>query len=182
MFVFRTRSAVTTVTTALVATAATAVVLGPVRLRDPVAALAGATDLDVHFGLGLSGVAPGLLVPGGLVALVVLAILLLASRDASSTLMWSLLVGLVAAPYIEYGSVIPLLAGFPMFARHHPSRALLFAALVAPLALVAFLPATIVGMFIAFPTDVVNRLRARGHQASDVAAEVAPATIPGTRC
>ena len=90
MFVFRTRSAVVTVTTALVATGATALVLGPTAYRDYAAALTGASDQNLQFGLGLSAVDPGLLVPASLLVLVVFAVLLLASREESSTLMWSL--------------------------------------------------------------------------------------------
>ena len=74
-------------------------------------------------------------------------------------LMWSLLIGLIAAPYVGHYSVIPVFAGIPLFARQHPSRALLFAAVVAPLALVALMPATVLGLVIAFPSDILARLR-----------------------
>ena len=98
--------------------------------------------------------------------------------------MWSLLVGLIAAPYVGHYAVIPVMAGFPLFARDHPSRALLFAAVVAPLALVALIPATLFGLVISFPSDVLRIVRWRGPQDGQEvpATEVAPATIPGTRC
>ena len=60
MFVYRRRSAVTTVVTALVATAFAVLAMGPAVYRDYLQALTGATGLDLRFGLGLSGVAPAL--------------------------------------------------------------------------------------------------------------------------
>lgn len=154
MIVFRRRSAGMTVATALVATGITAVAMGPGAYRDYLQALTGATGRDLNFGLGLSGVAPGLLVPASVAVLLIYVVLLRASRDESSILMWSLLVGLIAAPYVGHYSVIPILAGIPLFTRQHPSRALLFGALVAPLALVALMPATFLGLVIAFPADI----------------------------
>ncbi len=157
MFVFRRRSGIATAATALVATGIAVVVLGPSAYRDYLAALTGAIGLDLSFGLGLSGVAPGLLVPASIAALATFVVLLWASRDESSLLIWSLLVGLIAAPYIGHYSVIPVLAGIPAFARMHPTRTLAMAAVIAPIALVALLPAIVLGLIVAFPTDVFGR-------------------------
>jgi hypothetical protein len=119
----------------------------------------------LSYSQGLAGIAPGLLVPLSIAALVGLAALLWASRDESSLLLWSLLVGLVAAPYVTQYAVVPVLAGIPLFARSHPTRTLVMAALVAPLIPVAVMTATALGLVIAFPTDVLDRIRYRGAPA-----------------
>jgi hypothetical protein len=161
MLVFRRRSALSALATAAAMTVVAVVVMGPGSYRAYVEALTSATRIDLSYSMGLSGVAPALLVPASVAALAVFVILLLRSRDESSLLVWSLLVGLVAAPYVTLYSVVPVLAGMPMFARVHPSRALLFAALVAPASLVALMAATVLGLVIAFPADVFARVGRR---------------------
>ena len=70
-------------------------------------ALLGAGRFAVPFAgnLGLTGVAPDLALPLGLLACCAYVLLLWRSHDESTVLMWSLLVGLVAAPYVAlYGA------------------------------------------------------------------------------
>ena len=156
MIVFR-RASAASLLAAFAATSAIAVaVFGLTEFRDYFDALWVAANLNSRLSLGLSGVAPQLLVPASVAVLTVFAILLWKSRDESSVLLWSLLAGLIAAPYVAHYSVVPVLAGIPAFARVHPTRAMLLGAVVAPVSLVAILPATVIGLLIAFPTDVLG--------------------------
>jgi hypothetical protein len=157
MVVFRRASAISALATAAVATGLSLLLLGPGTFAAYVAALRTATAMDLSYSQGLSGIAPQLLVPASIAVLAIFAVLLWKSRDESSLLVWSLLIGLVAAPYVTHYSVVPVLAGIPAFARAHPSRTLLMAALVAPISLVAIMAATALGLVIAFPTDVLRR-------------------------
>lgn len=159
MLVFRRRSAVSTIVTAAVATGLSVLVMGPGTVRAYLDALTTATRMDLSYSAGLSGIAPQLLVPGSVAALGAFVVLLWRSRDESSLLVWSLLIGLIAAPYVTHYSVVPVLAGIPAFARTHPSRALLMAAVAAPVSLVAIMAATVLGLVIAFPLDVFGRFR-----------------------
>ncbi len=168
MFVFRRRGAVVAVGVAAAVTLMGAVLMGPSSYRAYLDALRAATGLDLSYSLGLSGTAPGLLVPASIGALVVFAVLLWASRDESSLLVWSLLIGLVAAPYVTHYSVLPVLAGIPLFARSHPTRTLVMAAVVAPLTPVAIMAATALGLVIAFPADVLGRV-GRGRPPATIA-------------
>jgi hypothetical protein len=157
LVVYRRAGAITAVATAFGATVVGIVVLGWPLYRSYLDALVAASRLDFTWSLGLAGVAPDLLLPASIAAYVVLALLLWRSRDPSSVLVWSLLVGLIAAPYVGHYSVIPVLAGIPAFARAHPTRLLLLAGVALPLSLVALMPATVVAMVIAFPGDVLRR-------------------------
>ena len=76
MFVFRRRGAVVAVGVAAAVTLMGAVLMGPSSYRAYLDALRAATGLDLSYSLGLSGTAPGLLVPASIGALVVFAVLL----------------------------------------------------------------------------------------------------------
>jgi hypothetical protein len=89
--------------------------------------------------------------------------LLWKSRDESSVLLWSLLVGLVAAPYVVQYSVVPVLAAVPFFARVHPTRTLVLAAVAAPLLPFSIMAATAVALAVAFPTDLLARFPIPGR-------------------
>ena len=71
----------------------------------------------------MSAVAPALLVPASIVVVGVYVFLLWRSRDEPSVLMWALLVGLVAVPYVATYSVVPVLASIPLFALAARQRA-----------------------------------------------------------
>jgi hypothetical protein len=62
---------------------------------------------------------------------------------------------------VQY-SIVPVLAGIPLFARAHPTRTLVLAAAAAPLTLVSIMAATAVALVVAFPADVLP-WRARGR-------------------
>ena len=159
MLVFRRRSAISALVTAVAATGLSVIVLGSGTVAAYLDALTTATRMDLGHSLGLSGMAPQLLVPAAVAAFGLFLVLLWRSRDESSLLLWSLLIGLIAAPYVTHYSVVPVLAGIPAFARAHPSRAMLMAAVAAPVSLVAIMAATVLGLVIAFPGDVLGRLR-----------------------
>jgi hypothetical protein len=178
MVVYRRAGAIVAIATAAALTVVAFVVMGPATYRAYVDVLAAATRIDLSYSLGLSGIAPGLLIPVSIALVSAFAALLWVSRDESSLLVWSLLAGLVAAPYVTHYSVVPVLAGIPLFARSHPTRTLVMAALVAPLVPVAVMAATGLGLVIAFPTDVLDRLRYRGGRPSSPA--VAAPADPGT--
>ncbi len=163
MLVFRRRSGISALATAAVATGIGIVATGPTAYGEYVAALLTATRADFEFGLGLSAIAPELLVPLSIAVLAIFAILLRRSRDETSLLVWSLLVGLIAAPYVTHYSLVPVLAAIPAFARAHPSRSLWMAAIAAPVSLVAIVTAAILGLAIAFPTDALRQLLPAGH-------------------
>ena len=165
MVVYRRAGALVAIGTAAALTVVAFVLMGPATYRAYLDALTAATGMDLSYSQGLAGIAPGLLVPLSIAALVGFAALLWASRDESSLLLWSLLVGLVAAPYVTQYAVVPVLAGIPLFARSHPTRTLVLAALVAPLVPVAVMAATGLGLVIAFPTDVLDRIRSRAGAA-----------------
>jgi hypothetical protein len=161
--VYRRRSAAAMVGTAVGVTAVAAVVMGPPAYRDYVEALRAATGMDLSYGQGLAALAPQLLVPASLVVGAVFVGLLWKSRDEPSVLMWSLLVGLVAAPYVVQYSVVPVLAAIPLFARAHPTRTLVLAAGAAPLLPFSIMAATAVTLVVAFPTDVLSRFPIPGR-------------------
>jgi hypothetical protein len=157
LLVFRRRSAISALATAGAASLLGILVFGPGAYRAYLETLTTATRLDLSWSAGLSGIAPQLLVPVSVAVLVIFVILLWKSRDESSLLVWSLLIGLIAAPYIGHYSVVPVLAGIPAFARDHPSRSLLLAAIAAPVSLVAIVGAAFLGLVITFPSDVLRR-------------------------
>jgi hypothetical protein len=169
MLVYRRAGALMAIGTAAALTIVAFVVMGPGTYRAYIDAVTAATRIDLSYSLGLSGIAPGLLIPVSIAVFAGFVALLLLSRDESSLLVWSLLVGLVAAPYVTHYSVVPVLAGIPLFARSHPTRTLVMAALVAPLMPVAVMAATGLGLLIAFPTDVLDRIRYRGGNAASPA-------------
>jgi hypothetical protein len=170
--VYRRTSAITLLATAAVAALAAAILLGPNVYGDYFAALRSATGLDPTGSRGLSAVAPALLVPASIVVVGVYVFLLWRSRDEPSVLMWALLVGLVAVPYVATYSVVPVLAGVPLFTRAHPTRTLVLAAAAAPLLPISIMAATAVALVVAFPSDVLaslpipGRLRAAPTDAS----------------
>ncbi len=174
MVVYRRAGALVAIGTAAALSVVAFVVMGPASYRSYLDALTAATGMDLSYSQGLAGIAPGLLVPLSIAALVGFAALLFVSRDESSLLLWSLLVGLVAAPYVTQYAVVPVLAGIPLFARSHPTRTLVLAALVAPLVPVAVMAATGLGLVIAFPIDVLHRIRSRSG-AAPLPARRAPA-------
>jgi hypothetical protein len=157
LLVFRRRSAISAIATAGIACLVGILAFGPATYRAYFETLTTATGLDLSWSAGLSGIAPQLLVPVSVAVLVVFGILLLKSRDESSLLIWSLLIGLIAAPYIGHYSVVPVLAAIPAFARDHPLRTLLLAAIAAPISLVAIVAAAFVGLVVTFPGDVLRR-------------------------
>ena len=164
MVVYRRAGAVVAIGTAAGLTAVAFVLMGPATYRAYLDALTAATGMDLSYSQGLAGIAPGLLVPLSIAALVGFAALLWASRDESSLLLWSLLVGLVAAPYVTQYAVVPVLAGIPLFARSHPTRTLVLAALVVDVPVV--MAATGLILVVASPgTDVLDRIRPRGGAA-----------------
>jgi hypothetical protein len=133
--------------------------MGPGAYPEYVDALRAATGMDLRYGNGLAALAPPLLIPASVVLGLVFLGLLWKSRDESSVLLWSLLVGLVAAPYVVQYSVVPVLAAIPFFARVHPARTLVLAAVAAPLLPFSIMAATAVALVVAFPTDVLDRVR-----------------------
>jgi Glycosyltransferase family 87 len=176
LVVYRRGGAVAAVVTALAATAVGVAALGLPAYQSYLEALSAASRLDFSWSIGLAGVAPGLLLPASIVVLVTFGLLLWKSRDESSLLVWSLLVGLIAAPYVGHYSVVPVLAGIPAFARSHPSRALLLTAVAIPVSLVALMAGTVIGLVIAFPTDALARFRMR--RAGNVGQAPAPVSRP----
>ena len=115
--------------------------------------------------------------PLSIAALVGFVVLLWASRDESSLLLWSLLVGLVAAPYVTQYAVVPVLAGIPLFARSHPTRTLSCRRARGAPRLVAVMAATVLALVIAFPTDV---LAGSGRTGSLARSPVpCPTAVPG---
>ena len=166
MVVYRRAGALVAIGTAAAVTVVAFVLMGPATYRAYLDALTAATGMDLSYSQGLAGIAPGLLVPLSIAALVGFVALLWASRDESSLLLWSLLVGLVAAPYVTQYAIVPVLAGVPLFARSHPTRTLVLAALVAPLVPVAVMAATGLALLIAFPSDVLDRIRNRRTEPS----------------
>jgi len=170
--VYRRRSAVTLIGAAIVVTLAAAVLMGPGVYRDYIDALRAATGIDLSYGQGLAGQAPGLLIPASIVVGLLYLGLLWKSRDESSVLLWSLLVGLVAAPYVVPYSVVPVLAGIPLFARSHPTRTLVLAAAAAPLLPFSIMAATAVALVVAFPSDVLAGLPIPGRP------RAAPTDVP----
>jgi hypothetical protein len=157
--VYRRRSAGAMVVTAIGVTIVAVVAMGPGAYLDYFAALRAATGMDLSYSQGLAALAPQLLIPATLVVGVVFVGMLWKSRDESSVLLWSLLVGLVAAPYVVQYSVVPVLAAIPFFARAHPTRTLVLAAVAAPLLPFSIMAATAVALVIAFPSDVLERVR-----------------------
>jgi hypothetical protein len=148
---------------ALIGAAATATVVAIVFMglgayREYIDALRVATGIDLSYGQGLAALAPPLLIPASVVVGLVFLGLLWKSRDESSVLVWSLLVGLVAAPYVVPYSVVPVFAAIPLFAQHHPTRTLVLAAVAAPLLPFSILTATAVALLVSFPADVFDRL------------------------
>jgi hypothetical protein len=170
--VFRRVSAVAMLVTAMIAALLAALLLGLGVYGDYFAALQSATGLDPTGSRGLSAVAPALLVPASIAVVAAYLYLLWRSRDEASVLIWALLVGLVAVPYVAPYSVVPVLAGIPLFARSHPTRTLVLAAAAAPLLPFSIMAATAVALVVAFPSDVLaslplpGRLRAAPTDAS----------------
>jgi hypothetical protein len=171
--VYRPRSALAMLAAAVLVSVVAVVRMGPGVYRDYVEALRAATGIDLSYGQGLAGQAPGLLIPASVLAGLVFVGLLWKSRDESSVLMWSLLLGLVAAPYVVPYSVVPVLAGIPLFARAHPTRTLMLGAAAAPVLPFSIMAATAVALVVTFPSDVVAGLRVRGRP------EPAPADTSG---
>jgi Glycosyltransferase family 87 len=155
MLVFRRSSAVWALATAAVMTLISIALIGSGAYGSYLEALTVATRSAAPFAgnLGLSDIAPSLFLPASVASLAVFAFLLWRSRDAASLLLWSLLVGVIAAPYVGHYSVVPVLAAVPAFARVHPTRTLLLVAVVAPISLVAIELAAAVGLVVAMPTD-----------------------------
>jgi glycosyl transferase family 87 len=167
--VYRRRSAVAMLGTAVIVTLLAALAMGPGVYRDYFEALRAATGIDLSYGQGLAAIAPALLIPSSVLLGALYVLLLWRSRDEASLLMWALLLGLVAAPYVVPYSIAPVFAAIPAFARAHPSRTLVLAAAVAPLALISIMAATAVALVVAFPVDVLKPLRARMRTGTSVA-------------
>jgi hypothetical protein len=161
--VYRRRSAAAMVGTAVGVTVVAAVLMGPPAYSDYIQALRAATGMDLSYGQGLAALARQLLIPASVVVGMVFVGLLWKSRDEASVLMWSLLVGLVAAPYVVQYSVVPVLAALPLFARVHPTRTLVLAAVAAPLLPFSIMAATAVALAVAFPADVLARFPVPGR-------------------
>jgi hypothetical protein len=164
--VFRRRSAIALIGATATVTAVSVVLIGPGAYREYVDALRAATGIDLSYGQGIAALAPPLLIPASVAVGLIYLGLLWKSRDASSVLVWSLLAGLVAAPYVVPYSVVPVLAAIPLFARHHPTRTLVLAAAAAPLLLFSIMAATGVALVVAFPTDVLESLPRRRRVAT----------------
>jgi hypothetical protein len=158
--VYRRRSAAGLIGAAAIVTVAAVVLMGPGAYREYIDALRAATGIDLSYGQGLAALAPPLLIPASVVVGLIFLGLLWKSRDESSVLVWSLLVGLVTAPYVVPYSVVPVLAAIPLFARHHPTRTLVLAVAAAPLLPFSIMGATAVALVVTFPSDALERLRA----------------------
>ena len=142
--------------TAAVVTAAAIVVLGPMPYVAYLETLTHASGTAWAFpgNLGLSASAPQLLLPASAGAIGLFLVLIWRSRDESAMLMWSLLVGLIAAPYVPFYAPVPVLAGVFPFVRAHPIRALAIAAIVVPLVFFNLMAATIVAMVLTVPFGI----------------------------
>ncbi len=157
MFVYRRRGLAGSLVTAAVVTAAAIVVLGPMPYVAYLETLTHASGTAWAFpgNLGLSASAPQLLLPASAGAIGLFLVLIWRSRDESAVLMWSLLVGLIAAPYVPLYGPVPVLAGVFPFVRAHPVRALALAAIVVPLMYFNLMAATIVALVLTVPSDLL---------------------------
>ena len=159
MLVHRRRGLAGALVTAGIVTSLAVLVIGPASYVAYLRALttASRTIWDFPGNLGLSATVPQLVAPASIVALAVYLVLLRRSRDESATLMWSLLVGLIAAPYVPLYAPVPVLAGVFPFVRAHPIRAAGMAAIVVPLAFFNLMLATLIAMMLAVPSDLFPR-------------------------
>ena len=158
MVVYRRRGLAGALITAALATALAIVFTGPAPYVAYLQTLATAshTAWDFPGNLGLSAWAPQFVVPASVAALVVYLLLLWRSRDESSMLMWSLLVGLISAPYVPLYGPVPVLAGVFPFVRAHPLRALGLAAIAVPVAYVNLTIAAVVALVLTAPGDAIR--------------------------
>jgi len=156
---------------AAVLSVAGVVLLGPDLYRAYLEALLSAGRYAVPFSgnIGLSGVAPELLLPLSVLGAAGFVLLLWRGRDESAGLMWSLLIGLIAAPYVALYGAAHVPAGVPAYARAHPVRVLLLG-VAAPLACVNLMATTIAVLVALTPWGTL--LSRRG-----VATRGSPATI-----
>ena len=148
---------------ALLLTVAGLVLLGSATYAAYLQALLNAGRYAVPFSgnIGLSGVAPELLLPLSALAVAGFALSLWRSRDQSATLMWALLVGLVAAPYVALYGAAHVPAGIPAYARAHPVRVLLLG-IAAPLACVNLMATTLAVLLVVTPWgDLLRGIPAR---------------------
>jgi Glycosyltransferase family 87 len=162
MLVYRRRGLAGALVSAGVVTALAVVVIGPATYVAYLGALttASRTIWDFPGNLGLSATVPQLVLPASVLAIALYLALLWRSRDESAVLMWSLLVGLIAAPYVPLYAPVPILAGVFPFVRVHPIRALAMAAIVVPLLFFNLVLATLAAMAITFPPDALGRTQA----------------------
>jgi hypothetical protein len=137
---------------ALLLTLAGLVLLGPGTYGTYLQALLSAGRYAVPFSgnIGLSGMAPELLLPLSAVVVGGFALNLWRSRDESAVLLWSLLVGLIAAPYVALYGAAHVPAGIPAYARAHPVRVLLLG-VAAPLACVNLMATTLAVLLVVTP-------------------------------
>ena len=157
LLVYRRRGLAGALVTAAAVTLLATVFLGPASYLAYLGALATASRTVWVFpgNLGLSASAPQLVLPVSLLVMALYAGLLWRSRDEAAVLLWSLLVGLIAAPYAPLYAPVPVLAGLFPFVRAHPLRTAAMAAIVIPLAFFNLILATVVALVLAVPTDVI---------------------------
>jgi hypothetical protein len=160
MLVFRRSSALVAVGTGILATIVGVALLGLDDYRAYLESLVAAGRTAVPFvgNHGLTSIAPALLIPATIVLFAIFGVLLWRSRDETSLLMWSLFAGLVAAPYVGLYAAVPVFAGVPAFARAHPGRVRVMAALLLPVSLLSVEAAAILGLVVAFPADLLDPL------------------------
>ena len=168
-WLFRRGEVMTAVAVAAVLSLVSAFVLGFQPYVAYATALLGAGRFAVPFAgnLGLTGVAPDLALPLGLLACCAYVLLLWRSHDESTALMWSLLVGLVAAPYVALYGAAQLLVGALPFVRAHPNRAWLLA-IALPLSLISLMATTVATMIATLPGPSWPRRTGRDTSAARV--------------
>jgi Glycosyltransferase family 87 len=137
---------------ALLLTLAGLVLLGAATYAAYLEALLSAGRYAVPFSgnIGLSGIAPALLLPLSALVVAGFALNLWRGRDESATLIWSLLVGLIVAPYVALYGAAHVPAGIPAYAKAHPVRVLLLG-IAAPLACVNLMATTLAVLLVVTP-------------------------------